>query len=488
MADQSLDGILAIARRVVAGSAGATEIATIEERARRPLRVAIAGRTKAGKSTLLNALVGERLAATDATECTRIVTWYRFDLGYSVTARLRSGETRSLDVDRADGPLNIRLGGLDVSEIERLEVGWPSSRLTDLTLIDTPGLDSSSERTSQRTVEALVGEDERPGDADAVIYLMRHLHRRDATFLEAFEQRIGSASPVTAIGLLSRSDEIGAGRMDAMDSVARIAQRYAADARVGRLALTVLPFAGLLAETGASLRESEHNAVRLLSALEPEDRATILLSADRFRGRSENPLPREMREQLLARFGLYGLRQATKLVAGDPGSSSADLARLLVNLSGIRDVEGLIRRQFADRAEALKMRSALMALRAIGVAAMAGGRSGGDELVAAVERAEASSPQLATLRALHLTHAGATSLDGDERVEIDRILGSGSVASRLTTSETTPVGELRSIALAAVDRWRSRAADPLLERSGVEVAETVARAYEAAYQELTAAT
>ena len=41
------------------------------------LRVAIAGRVKAGKSTLLNALVGERLAATDAGECTRIVTWYR---------------------------------------------------------------------------------------------------------------------------------------------------------------------------------------------------------------------------------------------------------------------------------------------------------------------------------------------------------------------------------------------------------------------------
>ena len=34
------------------------------------------GTLKAGKSTLLNALVGEELAPTDATECTRIVTWF----------------------------------------------------------------------------------------------------------------------------------------------------------------------------------------------------------------------------------------------------------------------------------------------------------------------------------------------------------------------------------------------------------------------------
>ena len=42
-----------------------------------PLRLAIAGKVKAGKSTLLNALVGEQLAPVDAGECTKVVTWYR---------------------------------------------------------------------------------------------------------------------------------------------------------------------------------------------------------------------------------------------------------------------------------------------------------------------------------------------------------------------------------------------------------------------------
>ena len=68
------------------------------ERLHQPLRVAIAGRVKAGKSTLLNALIGERLAPTDAGECTTIPTWYRWGPYYQVTASGRSG--------RADPPRN----------------------------------------------------------------------------------------------------------------------------------------------------------------------------------------------------------------------------------------------------------------------------------------------------------------------------------------------------------------------------------------------
>ena len=80
------------------------------DRVDEPLRVAIAGKMKAGKSTLLNALVGEEIAPTDAGECTKVVTWYEYAATPRVSMIVDGGRTRSLPVRRVDGKLAISLG------------------------------------------------------------------------------------------------------------------------------------------------------------------------------------------------------------------------------------------------------------------------------------------------------------------------------------------------------------------------------------------
>ncbi len=150
-----------------------------------PLRVAVAGRLKAGKSTLLNALVGERLAPTDAGECTRVVTWFRDGPASRILMHPHSGPPVPLTVRRDDGALVIDLGGTSADTLDRVVVDWPSQNLRATTLIDTPGIASLTAENSRRTVAFLDPDDETPSEADAVVYLMRHLHTADADFLES---------------------------------------------------------------------------------------------------------------------------------------------------------------------------------------------------------------------------------------------------------------------------------------------------------------
>ena len=459
------------------------EAAQVVRRYDEPLRVAIAGRTKAGKSTLLNALVGERLAATDAGECTRIVTWYRYALGYSVAAALRPSGTRDLTFRRHEGELEIELGDLELDGIERIDVGWPSQKLADVTLIDTPGLGSTDQHTSERTTEALLEDGlEGPGEADAVIYLMRHLHRSDAQFLEAFTDRsVSYASPINAIVVLSRADEIGAARPDALDSARSVAARCASDPRVRELASGVVPVAGLIAETGATLREQEFGWLRDLATLDVDRREALLRSVDRFRDADLHPHGWEIREELLRRFGLYGLRTAISLIVDGSTRNATELSQTLLTLSGIRDLQRLLRERYTTRAKALKARTALSGLRSIADRLERRGVPGASDLVADIERVEASSREIDQLRLAHLVLTGLVQVTDDERHEIERLGSPGSIAEQAGTSVEAGPDEIRAAALRGVERWRARMGDPFADRRTIEAAEIISRAYEDIY-------
>ena len=76
------------------------ELDRIGGRLNQPIRIALAGTLKAGKSTLVNALVGEAIAPTDATEATRIVTWFRHGPTPKVTANHVGGRRSNVPIAR----------------------------------------------------------------------------------------------------------------------------------------------------------------------------------------------------------------------------------------------------------------------------------------------------------------------------------------------------------------------------------------------------
>lgn len=463
---------------MLAGHPAQGRVTAISERLDGPLRVAIAGRVKAGKSTLLNALVGERLAPTDAGECTKIVTRYRYGDQYGVTAEMRAGAARTFAFTRGETSLRIDLGGSGEAEIRHLTVSWPSSALKTTMLIDTPGLASLNAENSRRTLDFIQGDDGSAGDVDAVIYLMRHTHREDLRFLDAFMDRgVSSSSAVNAIGVLSRADEIGAGRLDAMDSAARIAGRYAADRDLSRLVSGVVPLAGLLAETGLTMIEEEAAALRGVAAIEADALERMLLSAQTFCDAEIDGIGVDQRRRLLDRLGVFGVRVSVDLIRTQGLRTAAELGPRLVDVSGLAALKQRVADQFGPRARVLQARSALVSLRALARDIESSAPEPARRIAYECERIEASAAEFARIRAAHLISAGLVELQQAEQSELTRLLLGTTPAEALGVSSDA----VRRAALDGVAKWRTRAEDPFADPSTREACEAGARTCEVFY-------
>jgi len=457
--------VLGRAREVYRGTEHDDRLAAVLARLDEPLRVAIAGRIKSGKSTLLNALVGERLAPTDAGECTRIVTWYQDGHTYHVMIHPAKGEPRQARFSRDESAIEVDLADLSPDDVAEMVVTWPSRALRTATLIDTPGIGSLSERVSKRTWELLAPDDEET-PADAVIYLMRHLHASDFEFLRAFhDTEVSQPNPVNAIGVLSRADEIGVGRMDSMASARRVAARLATNPKVRRVVQTVVPVAGLLAETAVSLTETEVAQLRKISAYSAKQTEELLLSADRFVDTMpELGLTSIERQQLLARFGLFGVRLAATLLRRGVAATATDLARELRERSGLDELTDVLRSLFFERRETLKSRSALLALDAL---FHADPRPGAKRLAAEVEEIIASAHPFNELRVLSSLRAGWVNAKPEVVAELERLIGGTGNAPHLRLRLPADAGPaaLRSAAAEALVRWQRRAENPLTDHN-----------------------
>ncbi|GAA3632921.1 50S ribosome-binding GTPase [Microbacterium awajiense] len=450
----------------------------LDDRLREPLRLAIAGMVKAGKSTLLNALLGERIAPTDAGECTRLITWYRYCATPTVTLHPHAGEPRRMPVRREEGRLLMDLGGVPAEDIDWIEVGWPLEVLKSMILIDTPGIASLSADTSARATRFLTPESDTPS-ADAVVYLMRHLHASDVRFLESFrDTAVGSARTVCAVGVLSRSDEIGAGRIDALLSAAKVARRYETDGELAALVLGIIPVAGLVAEGARTLREDEYDTFRRLARLDRADREALLLSADRFVAQTDaTTVSTAERAALLARFGIFGVRLATALIRGGVGDSS-ELADAMVQQSGLVELRQFVTTQFRSRSVALKVRGVLLALeKLLGDHP----RDGVEDIRAGLERLTTTAHELRELDTLATLRADDFSLAEADAADARRILGGdGTTATaRLGLTEQARDDEVRVSLDAALARWRTLVESPLTQRGAIGVGQVVLRSLDA---------
>ncbi|MDQ3401786.1 MAG: hypothetical protein M3548_00100 [Actinomycetota bacterium] len=352
---------------------------------------------------------------------------------------------------RLDGPLRLALVGPPASGRSTLLDAIVGERVTpemDRLVVDWPG-----------EVELIDGG---TSDADAVLFLLPQPGGADLRALRAaHDHPIARANPVSTIVVLSRADELGGARVDALISARQVARRHARSADLRGLCVDVVAVAGLLALAGATLTAPEFSVLDQLGTVPKGDLEPFLLSADRFAGSGfPAPLPADVRAALLARFGVFGVRVAVGLVRRGFRGHSA-LAAELVRTSGIGDLRESIGVCFADRAGVLKARTALIAL---DIVLRMEPRQAAGPVAADLERIVASAHELREVRLLAGLRTGRVAL-GDAGEEARYLVGGHGIgpAQRLAMS-----GD----AYQAVLRWRAYAEAPHLgdaERRAVAV-------------------
>ena len=304
---------------------------------------------------------------------------------------------------------------------------------------------------------------------------MRHLHAPELGFLAAWpDPQFTGVTAVNAIALLSRADDVGSGRIDAIEIAGRIAATYRQDPRVRGLVQTVLPVAGLLAEAGAALRERDAEALRALAGGDE----SLLLSADRFTADDAAPVPLPVRRELLSIMGLTGVRLSVALIRAGLVRDSGELARELRRRSGLDEVRHALLTQFTERCDVLKAQATLHTVERLLDAHPV---ADGDRLRAQVEAILAGAHELVELRLVNDLRTGVVRLSDPELVEeAEILLGQAGTdpRSRLGLPADAPDDEVRPAAAAAARRWQRRGESPVADPDLRRVATVLRRTCE----------
>jgi replication fork clamp-binding protein CrfC len=462
------------------------ELERIGARLNEPIRIALAGTLKAGKSTLVNALVGDDIAPTDATEATRIVTWFRHGPTPKVTANHRAGRRSNVPITHRDG-LSFDLRRLNPADLVDLHVEWPAQELIQTTIIDTPGTSSLTREASERTLRLLVPADGVPR-VDAVVFLLRTLNAADIALLKQIGGLVGgSAGALGIIGVASRADEIGAGRIDAMLSANDVAKRFTSEMNQTGICQAVVPVSGLLAMTARTLRQGEFVALKQLAGSDPAELNKALLSVDRF-VRPDSPLPVDapIRAQLLERFGMFGIRISIAVLAAGVADATS-LANELLERSGLVALRDVIDQQFAQRSDMLKAHTALVSLRRFVEAHPV---LATPYVIADIDPLLADTHAFEELRLLSLLSSRTTTLKEDEISALRRIVGGSGTnpASRLSLDPVASRSDPQMIpraAFAAAQSWRRRAEHPLNDPFTTRACRAAVRSAEAILAEFS---
>ena len=475
------------------------EFFKFHEQLYQPMRVAIVGKIKTGKSTLINALLGEKMVATGNKELTFNVNWLKYadKPGLRVHFKdARPPESHSLEA--LEALTRRRKENQDyLLKIKFIEVFYPNEILKSFHLIDTPGLESFFVEDSKNTLDFLGLNPDSVDEAthsaamgaDAVLFLFNQsLARTDHDLMEEFHGGIlQGSSPINAIGVLSKVDVYWPSVQTPKTAGKKISYRLMNDHQnVRNVFYQIYPVCGLLAFGAKSLTQEEHRTLLVLSKIPKERFKKLVRNSKRFAFREYEDIPVSplLRQDLLARLGQYGINEAYRLIQSGI-ENRAELSSSLLELSGFQEFLKCIESHFGNRSFLIKLHTCFKQVKAacfqVYQKLSRTQRKIIDEINGQFEAFESKQNAFQEFQILQSYYEGKLAFSKDEADQLLAVTGEygTSCAERLGMNDNTNVMELISMAEKAKQYWHHRANDFLdTDRTTVFASSILVRSYE----------
>ncbi|MFJ8434650.1 dynamin family protein [Kitasatospora sp. NPDC094019] len=488
----------------------------LRDLAARPMRVALVGRVSAGKSTLVNALLGAHRVETGTEELTFNVSRLTHGPERLITVHYKDGrpadrhhpdELRALTARVHDDGDPAELARLDrLRAIDHLVVTDPSPYLRSFDLVDTPGLDSAFGADSANTLRYLGRSPDEvrtasighAGSADALVLVFaRGLARGEEELIADFRGSglgsAGSGSALTTVGALTKVELYWPEHPDPLAEGRRNADRVMTAAGGTRLMYDLRPLCSLVGAAAWQLTEADFADLAGLAAVEPALLARRAARGPYFTTRPypDLPVPADRRAHLFGLLAGYGLTLACELIR-DGVAGLPELRAELDRRSGLADFRRLLTEHFGARADLIKLRGIVDRARTLPdtlpAELLPPDRPSAARLRATVDRAagrfvdlEVQQHAFRELIVLRDCYDGRlTGLSEPELREIQRVVGEFGVttAARLGLPEGADGSELRRVALDRLAHWSAMTVDPTFAGPARRACQVLRRSYE----------
>lgn len=504
---EQIDRLLETAIRDTASSVALADLhdtlIQARQRLKEPMRVAIVGLIKAGKSTVMNALLGEDVVATGTIETTFNINWLCFGKDKALEVHFKDNRPAQRKSFEELNALTRRPEEREafLLSIKYIKVYFPNEMLHTLQLIDTPGLESVHKEDSQNTLDFMQVHGRELSEvtqreakqADAVLYLFsQSISASLERIIEEFQGPfMGASTPINSIGVLTRVDSYWPGEPgDPLATGERVAKRLSLHPRAQRSLYTILPVNGLLALGAQTLTVTEFAWLEQLATLPVGKLRSIIRDAEGF---ITNPfegvavLP-EQRKALYLRLGQYGIWRACELLRAGT-TDRQQLRQCLYEESGLPRLHKIILSHFGNRAFLIKLDSALRSISAI-TFRLRQSLTGTDfdragRVSSTFEEVAVKQEGIRELQVLRLFYEGKLTLSADEVQLLLQITGEAGTAywQRLgiqqepaLTAESLEYAH--EIALKQKLHWQQRLLAPGLDRNTKKAVGIMVRAYE----------